>query len=80
MNKYLNIKGSKIFPEGDSKPFNVELTAWIHLAEAIDEAIYTLSQILEEEKVCYFICPIIDYSIINDPNLKLPIKMGVDMV
>ena len=59
--------------QGDSKPFDVELIAWIHLAEAISDALYYLFEILDKEEVRYFISPIIDYSIINDPNFKIPI-------
>ena len=33
----------------------------------------TISTLLNKEEVLYFISPIIDYSIIDDPNLKLPI-------
>jgi hypothetical protein len=72
--------GQILVSEGDSKPFDVELIAWIHLAEAINYALYQLFEILDKEEVRYFISPIIDYSIINDPNLKLPIKIGLDMV
>ena len=79
MNKYLNIKGArkKIF-EGNSKPIDIELVAKIHFIGGINYVLHQLLEILDKEEVCYFISPIIEYSIINDPNLKLPIKMVVD--
>jgi len=65
--------GKILVSGGDSKPFDVELIVWIHLAGAIDEALDQLIQLLEIEEVRYFLSPIIDYSIINDPNLNLPL-------
>ena len=64
--------GQILVSDSDSKPFGVKLVAWIHLAEAIKYALYQLIQLLEKEEILYYITPIIDYSIINDPNLNLP--------
>ena len=63
--------GKVLVSEGDSKPYDFELMAWIHLAEAIGYALFQLTQLLEEEDVRYFISPIID---IKDPSLVFPVK------